>query len=122
MTANPTDTPVFATTDAELRAAVEGASSGETIVVKNDIDLTGPLWFPEGLVGVVLRGEVPGTTLAGDGTFRLVAVVGTELVLEDLVLTGGYSESTGAAVAVVEGKLWAKRCTFRLNRAHGSGG
>ena len=123
-TASPTRAWIIVNTDATLRAAVEGAVSDDKIVVERHIALTATLWFPEGLTGVVLRGNTPGTTLSGDGTFRLIGVdEGTELDLEDLVLTEGYASSSGGALWLGEGVvLRVRRCTFSHNHASNNGG
>eukprot|EP00618_Florenciella_parvula_P017802 CAMPEP_0119534394 /NCGR_PEP_ID=MMETSP1344-20130328/47628_1 /TAXON_ID=236787 /ORGANISM="Florenciella parvula, Strain CCMP2471" /LENGTH=742 /DNA_ID=CAMNT_0007575637 /DNA_START=146 /DNA_END=2371 /DNA_ORIENTATION=- len=123
MTANPTDARIFVKNDAMVRDAVEGAASNDNIVVKNDIALTDTLWFPEGLVGVALRGDEPGITLAGNGTFLLIDLYGsTEVILEDLILTGGYSEYGGAMLVGSGAVVWVRRCTLSLNRAYDAGG
>ena len=124
MTASPTGERIHVETDMELRVAVTYAVNDDNIVVDNDIALTATLVFPYGLVGVALRGNEPGTTIAGDGTFMLMQVYGTELALEDLVLTGGYMGDNlrAGAVEVYKGVLWVRRCTFSHNRGLYTGG
>ena len=108
-TANPTDPPVEVRNATELDDAVARAASRQTIVVTAAVvELADTLRFPEGLAEVALKGGRAGTTLRGNGPFGLIDVVRTELTLEDLVLTGGASNS-GRAVAVEEGVL-SRQC------------
>ena len=123
-TAKPTAPPVEVGTATELNDAVVGAASGHNIVVTAAaVALEGRLVFPVGLADVALRGERGGrTTLQGDGSFMLIWVKRTRLTLEDLVLTGGYSSTSGGAVFVYEGVLWARRCTLSDKSALKNGG
>ena len=125
-TFEPTDPQTFVANAVGLRMAVESATSDANIVLTEDVVLAATLVFPQGRTGLALRGGGPEnrTTIAGDGTFMLIDVWGTELALEDLVLTGGYTEAdlSAGAISVYQGALWARRCTFSHNRGLNTGG
>ena len=123
-TTHPTGARVETRNDEQLREAVETAGSGRTIVMTGDITLADTLEFPVGLTDVTLRADTPGTALKGTGGFSLINVKGTELTLENLLLTGGNggSSDAGGALYAAQGAIvHARQCGFSQNVAVAGG-
>ena len=92
-THKPTHERKLIATPYKLEQAAAMAMSEDHIVVMYDLPLIWTLWFPEGLTGVRLMSDDERKTLSGDGTFPLMYVENTELILENLVLRIWYQDS-----------------------------
>ena len=83
-----------------------------------DIALAEPL--PPIDAAITIDGN--GHTISGDSSFRLIDVAGGMLTLQDLTLTGGYSDKNGGAIRLLRGaQLVVDNVTFIDNAAEWGG-
>ena len=120
-------------TENKLNEAISDATGGDmedTIVFAADIVLDEPLWQIL-MGGETLTIEGNGHTLSRNpsaGTFRILAVVGGTVTINNLTITGGHSDSysgdivDGGGISNQSSMLTLNNCTISGNKAQGNGG
>ena len=120
-------------TENKLNEAISDATGGDmedTIIFAADIVLNEPLW--QILMGdETLTIEGNGHTLSRNPTaptFRILAVVGGTVTINNLTITGGHSDSysgiivDGGGISNQSSMLTLNNCTISGNKAQGNGG
>ncbi|MDD4349474.1 MAG: hypothetical protein PHF70_10230, partial [Opitutales bacterium] len=116
-----------------LNRAISDATGGDmedTIIFASDIELENPLWsIMMGNETLTIEGN--GHTLSRDPTaptFRILAVVGGTVTINNLTITGGHSDSysgtivDGGGISNQSSMLTLNNCTISGNKAQGNGG
>ena len=104
----------------ELKSAIRGARSGDTIFLTADITMRGD---PQPIrQEITIEGD--GHSISGRDRYRIFNIVRRgNLTLRNLILTHGSAEYGGAILVSGEGaRLTASECSFRHNSAEQGGG
>jgi len=107
---------------ASLQRVLSAASVGDVILLSNGTYTGSGDSVLDVAKDVTIRARsVGGAVLDGEGLRRVVRVRSGTVVLEGLVLAGGYT-SNGGGLYVVSGRVELTSCTVRDNRAANGGG